>query len=65
MIIGAWMPSNERKMVKYESRRSVRVREGLVMRGVEFRSLMSLVVIFVKETICEGCGWRRLIRINI
>ena len=39
---GAWRSSSERRVVKYESRRSVRVTGGFVMRGVEFRSHMNL-----------------------
>ena len=34
--------SSERRVVKYESRRSVRMTGGFVMRGVEFRSHMNL-----------------------
>ena len=38
----AWRSISERRVVKYESRRSVRVTGGFVMRGVEFRSHMNL-----------------------
>ena len=37
-----WRSSSERRVVKYESRRSVRVTGGFVMRGVKFRSHMNL-----------------------
>ena len=33
-----WRSSSERRVVEYESRRSVRVTGGFFMRGVEFRS---------------------------
>ena len=39
VMSGAWRSSSE---VKYESRRSVRVTGGFVMRGEEFRSHMNL-----------------------
>ena len=39
---GAWRSSSERSVVKYESRRSVRVTGGFVIRGVEFRAHMNL-----------------------
>ena len=39
---GAWRSSSECRVVKYESRRSVRVSGRFVMRGVEFRSHMNL-----------------------
>ena len=42
VLSGAWRLSSERRVVKYESRRSVRVTGGFVMRGVEFRSHMNL-----------------------
>ena len=42
VMSGAWRSSSERRVVKYESRRSVRVTGGFVMRGVEFRSHMNL-----------------------
>ena len=42
VMSGALRSSNERRVVNYESRRSVRVRGGLVMREVELKSLMRL-----------------------
>ena len=33
VLSGGWMSSNERRVVKYESSRSVRVEERLVKRG--------------------------------
>ena len=39
---GAWRSISERRVLKYESRRSVRVTGGFVMRGMEFRSHMNL-----------------------
>ena len=42
VMSGAWRSSSERRVVKYESRRSVRVTGGFVMRGVEFRSHINL-----------------------
>ena len=42
VMSGAWRSSSERRMVKYELRRSVRVSGGFGMRGVEFRSHMNL-----------------------
>ena len=42
VISGAWRSCRERRVVKYESRKSVRVSGGFVMRGVEFRSHMNL-----------------------
>ena len=42
VMSGAWRSSSERRVVKYESRRSVRVTGGFVMRGVKFRSHMNL-----------------------
>ena len=42
VMSGAWRSSSERRVVKYESRKSVRVTGGFVMRGVEFRSHMNL-----------------------
>ena len=42
VMSGAWRSSSERRVVTYESRRSVRVTGGFVMRGVEFRSHMNL-----------------------
>ena len=40
VMTGAWRSSSERRVMKYESRRSVRVTGGFVMSGVEFRSHM-------------------------
>ena len=42
VMSGAWRSSSERRVVKYESRRSVRVTGGFVMRGVKFRLHMNL-----------------------
>ena len=42
IMSGAWRSSSERWVMKYESRRSVRVTGGIVMRGVEFRSHVNL-----------------------
>ena len=42
VMSGAWRSSSERRVGKYESRRSVRVSGGFVMRGVKFRSHMNL-----------------------
>ena len=42
VMIGACRLSSERRVVKYESRRSVRVSGGFVMRGVKFRSQTNL-----------------------
>ena len=39
VMSGAWRSSSERRVVKYESRRSVRVTGGFVMRGVEPQTL--------------------------
>ena len=55
---GAWRSSSERRVVKYESRRSVRVTGGFVMRGVEFRSHEFMVVDFIEAAICKGGSWR-------
>ena len=40
--------------MKYESRRSVRVSRGIVMRGVEFRSHEFMIVDFIEAAICKG-----------
>ena len=42
VLRGAWRSSSERRVVKYESRRSVKVTGEFVMREVEFRSHMNL-----------------------
>ena len=42
VMSGAWRSSSERRVVKYEWRRSVRVTGGFVMREVEFRSHINL-----------------------
>ena len=42
MLSGAWISSKDRTVVKYESSKSVRVEGGLVMKGVELRSLMNI-----------------------
>ena len=41
VLSGAWMSSKEWRVVKYESSKSVTVEEGLMMRGVDLRSLMN------------------------
>ena len=38
VMSGVWRSSSERRVVKYESRRSVRMSGWFAMRGVEFRS---------------------------
>ena len=42
VMISAWRSSTERRVVKYESSRSVRVSGRFVMKGVEFRSQINL-----------------------
>ena len=36
VLSGAWMSCNERRVVKYESNKSVSVERWLMIRGVEF-----------------------------
>ena len=36
------MSSNERRVMKDKSSKFIRIDEGLVMRGIEFRCLMNL-----------------------
>ena len=50
--------------MKYDSRRSVRVTGGFVMRGVEFRSHEFMAVDFIEAVICKGGSWRGRIRNN-
>ena len=42
VMSGAWRSSSERRVVKYESSRSVRMSERFVMRRMVFRSQMNL-----------------------
>ena len=42
VMTGAWRSSSERRVLKYESKRLVRVTGEIVLRGVEFRSHMDL-----------------------
>ena len=42
VLSGGWMSSNEQMVVKYESSKSVRAGGGVMMRGLEFRSLINL-----------------------
>ena len=63
VMSGAWRSSSERRVVKYDSRRSVRMTVGFVMRKFEFRSYM--VVDFIEAAICKGSSWRGRIRNDI
>ena len=54
------MSSNVRRVVKYDSRRSVRVRGVLVMRGVELRLEIINELMVVNFVQGDGGGGRRV-----
>ena len=65
VMSGAWRSSSERRVVKYESRRSVWMIRGFVMRGVKFRSHEFMVVDFIEAATGKGSSWRERIRNDI